>query len=209
MNNTCVPNLDVSQSKSSRRQQYVWDLFVRIFHWSLVAAFSVAFYYHDSEWDRLNHVYAGYVVGGLLVSRIIWGFMRTGYASFRSFPPNPVGAIKYLCNSLHGHARRFIGHNPAGSLVIYAMLILGLTTVISGYLVFNDGWLIDASYILHDVHFYAAWGWLGLVTMHVIAVVLESIIHKDNLIRAMITGCKRKSLRKEKSYFVNKLSHHQ
>jgi cytochrome b len=187
-------------------QQPVWDLFVRIFHWSLVAAFTVAFYYHDSEWDRLKHAYAGYTVAGLLVSRIIWGFMRTGYASFRSFPFNPIGAIKYIYNTLTGHARRFIGHNPAGSIVIYTMLVLGLTTVVSGYLVINDGWLIDSPYLLRDIHFYASWSWLGLVVMHIIAVVLESVIHKDNLIRAMITGCKRKSLRKEKSYFVNKLS---
>ncbi len=199
---------DVNAQAKAPAQQYVWDLFVRVFHWSLVVAFTVAFYYHDSEWDRLKHVYAGYTVAGLLVSRIIWGFMRTGYASFRSFPPNPVGAFKYMVNTIKGHARRFKGHNPAGSLVIYAMLILGITTVISGYLVFNDGWLIDNTYLLQDIHFYASWSWLGLVVMHVIAVVLESIIHKDNLIRAMITGCKRRSLRKEKSYFLNKLSHH-
>lgn len=185
-------------------QQYVWDLFVRIFHWSLVIAFSVAFYYHNSEWDRLTHVQAGYVVWGLLIARIFWGFMKTGYASFRSFPLDPIGAIKYIWQTLHGSARRFIGHNPAGSIVIYLMLILGLTTVSSGYLVFNDGWLIDSPYLLQDIHFYSAWAWLGLVIMHITAVVLESIIHKDNLIRAMITGCKRKSTPREKSFFLRR-----
>src|SRR5690606_17903743 len=111
--------------------------------WSLVAAFSVAFYYHKSEWDRLIHVNAGYTVAGLLFARIAWGFMKTGYASFRAFPLNPLRAIRYLQHFFHGRARRFIGHNPAGSIVIYSMLFCGLATVISGYLVYNDGWLIN------------------------------------------------------------------
>ena len=62
--------------------QYVWDPFVRIFHWLLVIAFAVAFYTHASEWDRLIHVRAGYVAGFLLLARIVWGFTKTGYACF-------------------------------------------------------------------------------------------------------------------------------
>lgn len=135
--------------------KYVWDPFVRIFHWSLVGAFAVAFYYHESVWDRLIHVQAGYVAGGLLVARIVWGLMQTG------------------------------------SLVIYAMLAFGLTAVASGWLVFNEGWLWDAPEILKPIHHFSTWGWLALVVIHVSGVIFESLIHKDNLIWAMITGCKR------------------
>lgn len=112
--------------------QYVWDPFVRIFHWSLVVAFTVAFYTHASEWDRLIHVRAGYVAGSLLLARIVWGLMKTGYASFDSFPFNPMQAASHIYHVLKGNAKRYIGHNPAGSLVIYAMLITGLTAVGSG-----------------------------------------------------------------------------
>jgi hypothetical protein len=70
------------------------------------------------------------------------------------------------------------------------MLVLGLSTVISGFLVFNDGWLLDFSDVLHDVHFYSAWGWLILVCGHVIGVITESVLHKENLILAMFTGMK-------------------
>ncbi len=178
--------------------QYVWDPFVRIFHWSLVIAFSVAFYTHASEWDRLIHVRAGYVAGGLLLARIVWGLMKTGYASFDSFPLNPMHAARHIYHVLKGNAKRYIGHNPAGSLVIYAMLITGLTAVGSGWLVFNDGWLIDQPDLLQALHKYSTWGWLALVTMHVVGVVTESILHKDNLIRAMITGCKRVSRKGER-----------
>lgn len=170
--------------------RYVWDPFVRIFHWSLVAAFATAFLTHASEWERLTHVNAGYIAGGLIISRIIWGLMKTGYASFQSFPLNPLRAARYVFDILRGHAKPFIGHNPAGSLVIYLMLTLGLLTVCSGYLVYNDGWLIDASDLLHTLHFVFAWSWLFLVTLHVIGVITESILHKDNLIAAMFTGVK-------------------
>jgi cytochrome b len=177
--------------KQETPMEYVWDPFVRIFHWSLVIAFAVAFYTHASEWDRLIHVWAGYVAGGLLLARIVWGLMKTGYASFESFPLDPMQATKHIYHVLKGNAKRYIGHNPAGSLVIYAMLVTGLTTVGSGWLVYNEGWLIDQPEFFQTLHQYSTWGWLILVTMHVIGVVTESILHKDNLIRAMITGCKR------------------
>ncbi len=170
--------------------RYVWDPFVRIFHWSLVIAFGVAFYTHESEWDRITHTKAGYVAGGLIISRICWGFLCTGYAKFKSFPPNLEGAVRYAWMALQGRAKPFVGHNPAGSLVIYLLLTMGLLTVGSGFLVFNDGWLFNAPDLLHSIHFYSAWTWLGLVCIHVLGVITESIVHKDNLIYAMITGVK-------------------
>lgn len=192
---------ETGQTEEDLSEKYVWDLFVRIFHWSLVVAFSVAFYYRESEWDRLIHVNAGYVVAGLLLARIIWGFMKTRYASFHAFPLNPIHAAKYLWRFLHGRGRRFIGHNPAGSVIIYTMLFCGLTTVVSGYLVYNDGWLFDDSGYLASLHYYSSWAWMILVVIHVIGVIAESILHRDNLIKAMITGCKRSSRRTEKSYW--------
>ena len=170
--------------------RYVWDPFVRIFHWSLVVAFAVAFLTHDSEWQRLTHVNAGYTAGVLILARIVWGFMKTGYASFHSFPFNPFHAARYVWQILTGSAKPFIGHNPAGSFIIYALLGAGLLTIISGYLVYNDGWLIDNAEVLQNIHFYSSWSWLGLVAIHVLGVVMESILHHDNLVSSMITGVK-------------------
>jgi len=171
--------------------QYVWDLFVRVFHWSLVVAFAIAFITHKSEWHLIMHVNAGFMAGYLILARIVWGFLKTGYASFNAFPLNPIQAIKYVWEILKGHPKQFIGHNPAGSLIIYLMLVVGLLTVGSGVLVFNDGWLIDAPDLLQGLHQFFAWFWLFLVFIHVIGVITESIVHKDNLIMAMITGVKR------------------
>lgn len=171
--------------------RYVWDPFIRIFHWSLVGAFAYAFYTHASMWDRLHHAYAGYVAGSLIVARIAWGIIATGYANFKSFPLNPVWAIKYLFKLLKGTARHYIGHNPIGSMAIYMMLGLGIVTVGSGCIVYNSGWgWIDDS-LSQKIHHYVTWTWLGVVVIHVTGVIFESIIHKDNLIWAMITGCKR------------------
>ena len=178
--------------------QYVWDPFVRIFHWTLVIAFSVAFYTHASEWDRLIHVRAGYTAGALLIARIVWGLMKTGYASFHSFPFDLKQASKHIYRVLKGSGTRYIGHNPAGSLVIYAMLATGLTAVSSGWLVYNEGWLFNQPELFQRLHQYSTWGWLILVSMHITGVVAESIIHKDNIILAMITGCKRVSRKSEK-----------
>lgn len=174
-------------------QRYIWDPFVRIFHWSLAIAFAVAFYYHTSEWDRMLHVQAGYIAGALIVFRIIWGTLATGYANFKTFPPNFVWAAKYLYKLIKGNAKHYVGHNPTGAIVIYAMLIIGLIAVGSGILVFEDGWILSDAYssTYKSIHHYATWGWLILVVLHVIGVITESILHRDNLILAMITGCKR------------------
>jgi len=136
------------------------------------------------------HVNAGFMAGYLIIARIVWGFLKTGYASFNAFPLNPIQSIKYVWQILKGHPKQFIGHNPAGSLIIYLMLITGLLTVATGVLVFNDGWLIDAPDLLQSLHQFFAWFWLFLVSIHIVGVITESIVHKDNLILAMITGVK-------------------
>lgn len=190
--------MQLNKDSTQQPTQYVWDPFVRIFHWSLVAAFAVAFYTHASEWDRVVHVRAGYVAGSLLLCRVVWGFAKNGYASFHSFPLAPIQAFKHVYHLLHGNARRYIGHNPIGGLIIYAMLITGITAVGSGWLVFNEGWLIDQPQFLQNIHFYSTWTWLGLVISHVLGVITESLVHQDNLIIAMFTGRKRKTKKGEK-----------
>lgn len=171
--------------------RYVWDPIVRICHWTLVGAFIVAFATHDSEWQRLTHVNAGYVAAIVIFIRIIWGILNTGYAKFVSFPFSLQQATRHLIKIFTGQSKPFVGHNPAGSLVIYLLLALGVFTVLSGYLVYNDGWLIDDPGYLQDLHFLAAWSWLGLIICHILGVITESVLHKDNLILAMLTGKKQ------------------
>lgn len=169
----------------------IWSPFVRLAHWALVVAFFTAFYTHESEWTRQIHVDAGYIAGGILVARLIWGFLAKGYERFSAFPPAPLEAVHYALDLATGHAKRHLGHNPAGSIVIYAMLMVGLLTVASGIAVYNDAYLPYSSAILQDLHEYPAWTWMILVVAHICGVIAESVLHRENLVASMISGYKK------------------
>ena len=98
----------------------VWDRFVRLAHWALVAAFTVAFLTED---DALSlHVWAGYVVGGIIVLRVVWGFIGPEHARFSNFLYRPGVVIGYLLALLRLRARRYVGHSPAGGVMIIVLL---------------------------------------------------------------------------------------
>lgn len=167
----------------------VWDLFVRVFHWSLVASFAVAWFTAD-EWDRI-HEWAGYAAAALVGCRIIWGFVGTKHARFSDFVRSPFSMLGYLGDVLRGQEHRYIGHNPAGGAMILALLagIIGLG--ITGWMMTTNAfWGVDW---VEDVHELLANAMLVLVGLHVLGVLVESLRHGENLIAAMITGRKRAS----------------
>lgn len=109
---------------------YVWDIFVRVFHWSLVAAFVLSYVTGEDETDV--HVYSGYVIVGLLILRVIWGFIGTRYARFSNFVTRPSVVMNYLKNIRNEKATRYIGHNPAGGYMVLALLLSLSVTTFSG-----------------------------------------------------------------------------
>jgi cytochrome b len=113
----------------------VWDPFIRIFHWSLVAAFAIA--YFSGEEEGMLHVYSGYAVGILISLRLLWGFVGSRYARFRQFIYSPGEVIQYLKALRSGKPEHYIGHNPAGSWMIFALLLSLIITTISGLQVFG------------------------------------------------------------------------
>jgi len=108
----------------------VWDPLVRIFHWSLVVAFTIA-YLTEDEMLAL-HVWSGYAVGGLIIFRIIWGFIGPKHARFSDFMFGPITTWRYIKDSASFRAKRYVGHNPAGGLMIFALLGFLSATVWSG-----------------------------------------------------------------------------
>ena len=113
----------------------VWDLPLRIFHWLLVAGFFIAYL---TEEDLLTvHVWAGYLVSGLLVFRVVWGFIGNDYARFSNFLCSPVQSIAYLKDMLGSKPRRYLGHNPAGAAMIVLLLLSLLMTVGTGLAVYG------------------------------------------------------------------------
>lgn len=104
----------------SKHGVYVWDRFVRVFHWSLVVFFSIA--YISGEGSEIVHAYSGYVVLCLIVSRIIWGLIGSQYARFSSFIFPPSEYIRYWRSLLQRKPIYYLGHNPAGGIMVILLL---------------------------------------------------------------------------------------
>lgn len=187
--------------KESRRQIKVWDPFVRVFHWSLVSFFLIAYVTED---DLLSlHTWSGYAVLGLILTRVLWGFVGTRYARFSSFVFRPVQIIAFLKDTLLLRAKRYIGHNPAGGIMILFMMFSLIITTVSGVALYGaeeNAGPLAALFIgsgeywedgLEGLHEFFANFTLLLVIVHVGGVIVESLIHRENLIRAMFTGFKQ------------------
>lgn len=165
----------------------VWDPFVRVFHWSLATFFLVAYATGD-EVENL-HIAAGYAIGGLVAARIIWGFIGPRHARFSNFVRPPKEVLAYLRDVALLRAPRYIGHNPAGGVMILALLAALMGTAITGYMMTTDAYW-GAQWV-EDVHATLANLTVGLVVVHTLGVLIASFEHRENLVKAMITGRKR------------------
>ena len=165
----------------------VWDLPTRVFHWGLVSCFAGAWLTAESERWRDVHVMLGYTLIGLVAFRVLWGFAGSRYARFRSFLFGPAAVWRYLRSILSGTPQHFSGHNPVGALAIFALLGLGVLASLSGVVVYED---VGGEW-LEEVHELAAAAMLALAGMHVAGVVASGALHRENLVRSMVSGWKR------------------
>jgi cytochrome b len=165
----------------------VWDLPVRVFHWTLATSFAGAYLLAEGERLRNIHVMFGYTVLGLVLFRLVWGLTGTRYAQFRSFMYRPREMANYVLGLLRGDRPHYVGHNPAGSLAIWAILILAGLTGLSGYATYNE----FGGDAFEEVHEFFANTWLMVVGLHIAGVIVSSLLDHENLARAMITGYKR------------------
>lgn len=165
----------------------VWDPFVRLFHWSLVGLFAVA--YATGEEIEKIHLAAGYTIAALLVLRIIWGFIGPRHARFANFVRPPGEMLANLRDALLFRAPRYLGHNPAGAAMIIALIVMTLATCVTGYMLTGIYW---GSKWVEEAHEALANVTVALVALHVLGVILVSFEHRENLVKAMITGKKRR-----------------
>ena len=163
----------------------VWDIGVRLFHWSLVTMVTAAYVLDE---PRRLHRTLGYIVVGLIVFRLIWGVVGTRHARFVSFLPGPRRLLRYLRDIARGREERYLGHNPAGAAMIVALLLTLSAIGATGYMMgmdayFGQEWV--ERYHKGLVNFL-----LVLVAFHLGGVALASWRHRENLVRSMITGQK-------------------
>ncbi|MDD2725185.1 MAG: cytochrome b/b6 domain-containing protein [Methylovulum sp.] len=175
----------------------VWDLPLRIFHWLLVLGFAVAYLTEDDLLDL--HVWAGYLVFGLLLFRLVWGFIGNPYARFGNFLCRPVTSFNYLKDIIALKAKRYLGHNPAGAAMIVLLLLSLLMTTLTGFAVYGADQAAGPLASIgpahekfwEEIHELFANLSVVLVLGHIAGVAVESFLHKENLARAMVHGNKK------------------
>jgi len=201
----------------------VWDIGVRLFHWALVAFFVIAYISsegaeHGGIGEAL-HAWSGYAIIALLIFRILWGLIGTKYARFSDFIFSPGAIMAYIKGMFSGHPKRFLGHNPAGGLMVMLLLVSLIAiswTGLKAYEAEGKGPLAAAPAITlsipvaqadddweygghgnkgdefwEEAHEAAVYFMLLLIALHLGGVAVSSLLHRENLVRAMVTGRKR------------------
>jgi cytochrome b len=185
----------------------VWDIVVRSFHWCLVVLFGLCYLTGD-EFDLL-HAYLGYGILILLGARVIWGVIGTKYARFSNFIYGWEKVREYVKGLMIWRPQAYLGHNPVGGWMVVLLLLLILFTCWTGLEAYGqqgDGPFAqqfsgapdvdesrdnkDANELWSELHEVLADFTLFLVFIHVVGVIVSSLLHRENLVRAMWTGYK-------------------
>ncbi|WP_174874838.1 cytochrome b/b6 domain-containing protein [Vogesella oryzae] len=173
-------------NQTDTRREKVWDPFVRMFHWTLVSCVMLNLFILEE--GKLAHRWSGYIATGLVLARIVWGFIGSKHARFASFFPTPSRLGAHLSAVKTGEHPQVIGHNPLGALMMFALMGLVLSLGVTGYMMgmdayYEEDWLID-------IHGTIANTLMALVGLHALAAIVMSRVERVNLVRAMITGVK-------------------
>jgi cytochrome b len=206
------PNIAFEEDMIVNQEIRVWDLLVRIFHWSLVVGFAISYLTGEEENDL--HIYAGYAVLGLITFRVLWGFIGTRHARFSDFVFSPAVVAQYLKGLVYNKPKRYIGHNPAGGWMVVVMLICLFVVTVSGLKVYaieeglgpladetselaiirsayaDDGNDEEAEEFWEEIHEASSNIMLLLIFLHIAGVIVSSRLHKENLVKSMFTGKK-------------------
>jgi len=194
---------------------YVWSFFTRLFHILLVMG--VAFLFFFSDFDNLLsfHAIVGYTVGLLFLFRIMWGFMDVKYSKFKDFNFNLNDLKEYMFH-MFGAKKEYVGHNPASSYAIVAMIVFGLFSVFSGVVVYGtqEGMgifsflnfsLFKKMDFFKDVHEFFSNVFMAVIFVHIAGVVLDKVVHKSDAVTSLLNGYKSGEAESLKLTFLQKL----
>ncbi len=183
-------------------QQKVWDLPTRLFHWALVGSVATGWLLGEFRtFSTMNwHFYMGYTTAGLIVLRIVWGMIGAQPSRLSALFPAPRQLIVYIRALGQREPGGAPGHSPLGALSVLAMLAALVVQIISGQFAEDDGLFSAgplASYVepamvlkMTAIHSMSSWVVLGLIVLHVAAIIFYKVWKRENLTRAMITGWK-------------------
>jgi len=182
-----------SPARGGARRILLWDLPLRVFHWSLVAAVTTAVITGEigGPWMAW-HGRAGLLIVGLLVFRVVWGVVGSATSRFTHFAPSPGRVIAYLRGRWRG-----VGHNPLGALSVFALL--GLLSLQAATGLFGNDDIAFAGPLNHLVgdaagarstgwHRLLADGLFVLLALHLLAIAFHVVVKRHRLIRPMISG---------------------
>lgn len=165
----------------------VWDLWVRIGHWFLVFCITAAWLTRHGG-DAL-HEWLGYGALGVVVIRIVWGFLGSAHARFTDFVRRPAVVVHYTQALRHRREQHYLGHNPLGGYMVVALLFIVATTGISGWLYTTDRfWGVEW---VGETHELLADALLILIAAHIGGVLFACYRERENLVAAMLHGRKR------------------
>ena len=168
----------------------VWDLPTRTFHWAMVLSLVGALLTQESEKWRLLHVNFGYTMVGLVFFRIVWGLVGTRYARFSNFIKGPLVVKNYIKSLITRNCENYVGHNPVGAVSIVLILGLVLFIAATGYLSYND----EGGDWPSKLHEMASNVLLAVIGIHIVGVAFSSFMHKENLVKSMLSGFKSGSV---------------
>ena len=182
----------------SKETSRVWDPVVRVGHWTLAFGFVTAYL---TEGEAPVHMWAGYLLAGVVLFRLLWGFIGTRHARFSDFLYSPARILAYLKNLLGGRPEHYRGHNPAGGVMILLLLLSLTLTAGSGMAIYaveeHAGPLAglmtaseSAEELWEELHEFFGNLTLVLVIVHVTGALVSSYLHRENLVKAMVTGRK-------------------
>lgn len=178
----------MNASALSESSRPVWDLFVRVFHWTLVSC--VLLNYFLLEEGEAPHEWAGYLAAALVVARFVWGFIGSRHARFSDFFPTPGRLWQHLRAMRSGRPEHHWGHNPVGALMMFLLMGLVIALGVTGWMQGTDAYFGEEW--LQELHEVLANALLLSAGLHAASAIVMGRIERTRLVKAMVTGVKER-----------------
>lgn len=200
------PPLDAQNTERGQDQIRIWDVFIRIWHW-ITAGLIIAMWV-TAEFGRMDlHIMLGIAFTGLLIFRIVWGFLGSRTARFSSFTATPASTVRYIRTVLSSAYKPPAGHSPIGGLSALALILALGAQIMSGLLSMDTDGLHSGplarfiSYAdarlagsIHEIVFNIL---LALIALHLLAILFYTVVKRADLFGPMLTGKRKASATQE------------